>query len=149
MFLENGEVKEFFCVDWNPIAKLGVKIADPAFQTFWEFLTLALCLLHWASLFEDLLVCGDNTASLSMAMSLKCKGVEVAIARELAWRRARFGWTYAVAHLPAEANVLADTLSRVADPNRPKLVSQPSALLGAAEVKVSVDALWSLPQDSF
>ena len=69
MFLENGEVKT----------------ADPDFQTlFCECMTLALCLLHWAPLFEDLLVCGDNTASLSMAMSLKCKGVEAAIARELA-----------------------------------------------------------------
>ena len=124
-----------------------MKTVDPAFQTFWEFLTLALCLLRWCPLFEDLLLCGDNTASLNMAISLRCSGVEAAIGREIAWRQARFRWSYAVAHLPAEANVLADRLSRLRDPNLPPLVVPPPALEGAAEVKVSVDALWSLPLD--
>eukprot|EP00972_Heterocapsa_arctica_P031240 4600139-Heterocapsa_arctica.AAC.1 len=56
-------------------------------------------------------------AALSDAISLRGKGSVPGmniIARELAWRKASFGWQYAVAHLPKELNVLADALSRVA-----------------------------------
>ena len=146
LLLEGSEVKEFFCLTWKPIERMGIKIADPAFQTFWEFLTLALCLVQWAWL-GDLLVCGDNTASLEMARSLKCSGKEVAIARELAWRMAKHDWKFAVAHLPKEANVVADSLSRVADPGF-GFAGLPSTCEGAAEVSVCIDSFWQLPQDS-
>ena len=38
------------------------------------------------------------------------------VARELAWRQAKFGWKYEVGHLPKEANTWADALSRMAAP---------------------------------
>jgi hypothetical protein len=63
------------------------------------------------------LIQGDNMAALSDAISLRGKGTVPGmnvIARELAWRRAAFGWQYSVAHLPKELNVLADALSRAA-----------------------------------
>ena len=94
-------------------------------------------------MFPSLLICGDNLASLSLAVSSKSKGLLGFIGRELAWRRARFDWQLAVAHLPAEANKLADRLSRLADPALGPLVVCPSELEGAAEVSVVVDTLWS------
>eukprot|EP00972_Heterocapsa_arctica_P108670 16001648-Heterocapsa_arctica.AAC.2 len=56
-------------------------------------------------------------AALSDAIAFRGKGTVPGmnvIARELAWRKAAFGWQYAVAHLPKELNVLADALSRAA-----------------------------------
>ena len=93
-----------------------------------------------------MLICGDNLASLNLAISSKSKGLLGYIGRELAWRRAKYDWHLAVAHFPAESNKLADRLSKLADPSLPPLVGCPSELLGSAEVKVSVDALWSLGQ---
>ena len=37
-----------------------------------------------------------------------------AVAKEVAWRKARRGWRFEVGHLPKEANLLADALSRQA-----------------------------------
>ena len=54
--------------------------------------------------------------ALQNAMSLKSSAALTVIARELAWRKARFGWVYTTGHLPAEANVLADALSRLTGP---------------------------------
>jgi hypothetical protein len=63
------------------------------------------------------LIQGDNMAALSDAIALRGKGAIPGmniIARELAWRKAAFGWEYQVAHLPKELNLLADALSRAA-----------------------------------
>ena len=92
---------------------------------------------------DGLLFCGDNLASLNLAVSNKSRGLLGHVGRELAWRRAKFDWKFAVAHLPSESNKLVDRLSRLADPNLPSLSVLPPALEGAAEVKVSVDSLWS------
>ena len=78
-----------------------------------------------------------------MALRGKAKGAEGALARELFILKARLGWRYAVAHLPSEANVVADALSRLAQPGRaPQL---PVAVAGAAEVHVPhLSCLWSM-----
>ena len=60
---------------------------------------------------------GDNTGALQNALSLKGKGILLAVAREVSWRKAKYGWNFRVGHLPSEANVIADALSRVADPS--------------------------------
>ena len=87
-------------------------------QTFWEFATLLLSLLTWGNKFvtESVMVVGDNTGALNNALSLKGKGELIAIARELSWRQAKRGWLFSVGHLPSEFNVVADALSRQADP---------------------------------
>lgn len=123
---------------------LGILTGLSKHQTFWEFLTLALAAVRWCPLFPAVLICGDNLASLNLAISGKSKGLLGNIGRELAWRQAKYDWHIAVAHLPAESNKLADRLSRLTDPSLPPLVDCPSELIGSAEVRVSVDALWSL-----
>ena len=143
---EEGEVTEWFAVTWTNIPKLAVCTADSRFQTFWEFLTLALAACRWCPMYDHLLICGDNTASLNLALQGKSKGLNSFIGRELAWRKARFDWRFAVAHLPAEANVLADRLSRLSDPSLPTLATLPSALLGAAVVNSCLDTFFSLIQ---
>ena len=56
---------------------------------------------------------GDNTAALNAAVSYRGKNVLGLISREISWRKVRFGWRYAVGHLPSEHNLLADALSRL------------------------------------
>ena len=85
---------------------------------------------------QGLLFCGDNLASLNLAINNKSRGLLSHVGRELAWRRARYDWQFAVAHLPSEANKLADRMSRLLDPNLPRLTELPSALVGAVEVRV-------------
>ena len=79
-----------------------------------------------------------------MALAMKGSGILAAICREIAWRVARFRWAYAVAHLPAENNKVADRMSRIRDPSLPELTQLPEPLVGAAEVQVSVSELWSI-----
>ena len=144
LFVEN-EASEFFVTTWSKISHLRVIPGKSDFQTFWEFLTLCLAMRRWCPLYDGVLFCGDNLASLNLALGLKGNGVEGAVARELAWRSARYRWSYAVAHLPAEGNKVADRMSRILDPSLPKLLELPSALIGAAEVSVCVESLWSFP----
>ena len=104
---------------------------DPAFQSFWEFATLLLVLCTWGDRFCNtrIAIHGDNTAALNNALSYRGRGPMEAVARELSWRQARRGWLFGVSHLPAEFNVVADALSRVADPNG---VPWPDEALSAA-----------------
>jgi hypothetical protein len=127
-------VVEYFSVIWTDedAEHLHVVTHDTKHQSFWEFATLLLALMTWGDRFvlEPVLVAGDNTAALSGALALKGRGELLAVARELSWRQARRGWRFAVGHLPSEFNVVADALSRTADP---KGVEWPSlALAGAA-----------------
>ena len=115
LFVDN-DLKEWFALDWVDIAWLQVRTGESRHQTFWEFLTLTLTIVQWCPVYSDLLVCGDNVASLHLALSHRSRGSLAAVGRELAWRKAKFSWRYAVAHLPAEANKLADRLSRLSDP---------------------------------
>ena len=59
-------------------------------------------------------ILGDNLAALEAALHLKGRNALSKIGRELAWRRARAGWRYVVGHPPAERNLIADALSRLA-----------------------------------
>ena len=110
--------REYFAVVWKneDAAHLRVHTGVSKFQTFWAFLTLLLCLILWAESSKCLAVLGDNTAALQSALALKGAGPLLAIARELAWRKARRQWCFEVGHLASEANVLADALSRLAMP---------------------------------
>ena len=65
------------------------------------------------------------------------------LARELSLRVAREDLKYCVGHLPAEANTLADCLSRVAQPGVRQVI--PPELTGAAEVPLeSLSGFWAL-----
>ena len=145
LLFENGTLMEWFALDWEDLPQLQVKRGLSKHQTFWEFLTLSLAMVRWCPMLDGLLICGDNVASLQLALSHKGRGEIAAVSRELAWRVARGGWRYAVAHLPAEANVLADRLSRLSDPSLPPLGNMPDELVGAARVNAKLEQFWSLP----
>ena len=82
-------------------------------------IALALCtwLGRWPSVALALL--NVNVSALQLTLELKGKTGMLAIARELAWRKARFNWNFEVAHLPTQQNKLADALSRIHDPTPP------------------------------
>ena len=134
------KIYEFFEIAWTAesAGHLGVEPGLPKFMPFWEFLTLVLALCVWGSQFvaHSVAVLGDNTAALTDALQLKGGGQLMAVARELAWRQARFGWSFAVGHVPSESNGVPDALSRTTEasgPAYPRL-----ALRHAVEVKPPV-----------
>ena len=106
---------EFFYVVWEPIAHLRVETGSSKFQTFWEILTMLLALEQWGDNFlhEEVAVLGDNTGALQNVLDLKGRGPMLAVAREIAWRKARRGWEYRLGHLPSERNNVSDALSRL------------------------------------
>ena len=110
------------------IVEPRARIGDPAFQTFWEYLALLLCLCSFAQRDVPIAVVGDNTGSLQLALSLSGSNGLLAISRELTWRQARFGWVFAVGHLPTESNKWADALSRMTWQTQPGML--PTALVG-------------------
>ena len=57
-------------------------------------------------------------ASLTLALNRKGKKGLGRVSRELSWRRVRYGWRYAVGHLPTESNKTADALSRLTAPRQ-------------------------------
>ena len=72
---------------------MGVTVAASRHQTFWELLTLVMCLMTWGDRYavEDILtVVGDNTGSLQNALDLKGTGALNVLATELSWRKTRF-----------------------------------------------------------
>ena len=129
-----GHVVEYFSVVWTGGEAPHLKVApdDTSFQSFWEFSTLLLALCTWGDSFvhKKVSVLGDNTSALQDALALSGKGIMNAVAREISWRQSRRRWAFDVGHLPSEFNVVADALSRVADP---KGGPWPSAALSAAK----------------
>jgi len=127
---------EFFELRWTAdlATRLGAPIGDPAGQTSWEYLALLVSLLTWGSecAAEGVAILGDNTGALANSLSFKGKGAQAQISRELAWRKVRHGWRFAVGHLPSEGNVLADCLSRTGAPDGSERREFPAALLSAA-----------------
>ena len=111
-----GKPIEYFFVKWQPedAEQLDVEPANTKHQTFWEFITLLLALVQWGDCFvsEAVAVLGDNTGALQKSLALRGRGPLLAIARELAWRKAQRRWAYEVGHLPSEHNTRADALSR-------------------------------------
>ena len=145
-----GEVKEYFKAKWRPkdFKHMDVTVGESRSQSFFEFLTLFMSLVLWASRGAGgaVAVIGDNTAALTNALGMKGRGPMLAISRELAWRRARGGWVFEVGHIPAEENQVADALSRLhAEP--PKKLPE-KALLNANEVPPpAVSKLWRAVPD--
>ena len=92
---EGSKIIEYFFVKWGDkqVRKLKVQVGLPKFQSFWEFLTSLLALIRWGDKFttSSLALLGDNTSALTDAIDLKGKDEMLAIARELAWRKARRG----------------------------------------------------------
>ena len=116
ILFEKDEPTEYFARAWNEAdaSHLGVAVGLSKHQTFWELACLALVLLQWAGQYSELVLFGDNTSSLQMALSGKSKKTaEASLLREIAWRKAKHRWAFAVAHLPTESNSLADFLSRI------------------------------------
>ncbi|CAK0873315.1 unnamed protein product [Prorocentrum cordatum] len=107
----------YFSIEWDGhiLTHFGAELANPRWQTVWEMLTLLLSLLVWGTHAEEfsLTLHGDNIGALQNALSLKGHGHLLAIAREIAWRKARFCWEFDVVHLPSELNQVADALSRL------------------------------------
>ena len=138
-------MKEFWFCSWRTkdVARLGVQADRPKHQTFWETLVVLMSLMVWGhhSAESPMLIIGDNTAALQNTLELKGKDALLSIAREVAWRKARFNWRFDVAHLPSEYNSAPDALSRQFGPS-PK--PWPARELGAAVevVPPSVAALW-------
>ena len=144
--LRNGKhIVEYVFIEWNEehFGPVGAWPGDSRFQTFWEFLMLLLSLLLWGSNFvaEQVAVLGDNTGSLQNAIDMKGRGLLATVARELAWRRARFNWEFVVGHVPSEKNVIPDALSRQFEPKPAKF---PSAALSQAQARQPPDCsqLW-------
>ena len=128
----------YFRIVWTKehAVKLGLTIGDPAGQTTWEFVTLLVALVLWGGTYRDvgLALLGDNIAALGGAANLRGRGSMVAVSRELAWRQVRYGWRYAVGHLPAEMNITADSLSRLAAPEGSDRKEFPANLANIPEV---------------
>ena len=123
---------------------LGVTIGLPAGQTTWEYLVILLALEIWAARFRSsgLLLLGDNLGALEGALNHRGRGDLSKITRELSWRQVRQAWLYAVAHLPSEANVVADRLSRLHAPAGSDRKSFPPELSGATRRIADPMALW-------
>ena len=116
-----GVIRKFWATAWSQedFSHLNVRIGEPSAQCFLEFLTLFMCLELWGDPFvqESLQIVGDNVGALESALQLKGAGPMLAIARELAWRKARRRWSYQVGHISTEDNLVPDALSRLHDPN--------------------------------
>jgi len=99
-----------------------------------EHLALYLVLRVWADRFAQtgFAILGDNVASLGFAVNLKGRKSHSQISREIAWRRVRRSWRYAVAHVPSEQNHLADALSRTCAPAGSDHQCFPTEALSAA-----------------
>ena len=143
----SGSIVSYIMISWtHALAKqLGTSIGGSEGQTAWEYLMMVAALLAWASEFRDegLIVMGDNVAALNGILNLRGKRGLTAITRELSWRRVRYAWRYAVAHLPAEHNLLADALSRVAAPSGSERKDFPTELAGVTRVAApALEDLW-------
>jgi len=125
---------EFIDLRWSTATahKLGAPIGDPAGQTTWEYLTLLVSLPTWGAEYSEKGVAMlNNTSALANSLCLKGKGALAQISRELAWRKVRQAWNFAVGHLPSEGNILADSLSRTGAPAGSEQRSFPAELLQA------------------
>jgi len=141
---------EHFAIQWEQsmFGTLDVTVGEARSQTFFESCTLLLCLVVWGGRFPGrcLQLAGDNTAALQNAIALKGRGAMLALARELAWRRARFQWQFSVGHLPSESNSVADALSRLSAPSS---ASMPRCLKDSREMAPpDVRAIWVAMADA-
>ena len=95
-------------------------MGDSAGQTFFEVLAVVLAIELWCIDSSPTAVLGDNTASLQETLDLKGKGAHTQLSQALAVLRCSRTLHLSVAHLPTESNLLADALSRQAEPGNDK-----------------------------
>ena len=120
---------EYFYLGWEveDAVALDTVIGESSGQTAWELLTVLIALIVWGRRFraQGLSLLGDNLAALHAALHLCGRKALAKINREISWRRCRLGWRYAAGHLPAELNLVADSLSRFYAPadNRMKFLN--------------------------
>ena len=79
---------------------------------------MVLAVELWCGRDQPTLLLGDNTAALQESLDLKGKGVQSKLAQVLAVLRCSRSLVLEVGHLPSEANVAADALSRQDDETR-------------------------------
>ena len=134
----NDQVVKYMYGKWTPedAQLLKVQIGNCAAQTVFEYLALFIALAEFGYQYRTpgIVVLGDNVASLTLSLNLKGDKSLNLISREIAWRRARQGWRYRVAHIPSEQNEVADALSRLGQPDRAQK-PVPSALNRAELVR--------------
>jgi hypothetical protein len=144
--LVNGKPAEYCVWQWQDTdaEHLGVNIGNPAHQAFWEVLTVGLALCQWSKSFTTtaLAVLNDNVGALQAALDMTGRRTMLAVAREIAWRKAKNMWAYEVAHIPTEQNKLADSLSRLHAPDAEGLPQELSQARRCEEM--SVRDFWKL-----
>ena len=77
---------------------------------------MVLALELWGRTLHPTVVLGDSTAALQEALSLRGKGLQEEIAQVLSVLVVSRSLAVTVGHLPAEANLDADALSRLSEP---------------------------------
>ena len=106
----------YFEIDWDDqiLSLFNAQLGDSRFQSLWEFVTLLLSLIVWREYAASttLFILGDNISALQDAIKLNGKGLMLVVAREIAWRQAKWPLNFDCMHLPKERNVVADALSR-------------------------------------
>jgi hypothetical protein len=145
-----GRPQHYICVTWSAdtAPHLEPVIGSHRWQTWYEFLTVALALTTWGDNYvnEGIDVLSDNSGALTDALHLKGTPAMLPISRELAWRKATRRWLFRVAHLPAEHNDEADTISRVHAPGS-NTRSFPTALRNCVRVDpLMFSDFWALRQ---
>ena len=118
ILFEDNVATRYFACTWSPTDFEGrnVVIGSSAAQTFFETLVMILALELWGQTLHPTVVLGDSTAALQEALSLRGKGLQEDVAQALSVLVVSRSLSISVGHLPAEANLEADTLSRLAEP---------------------------------
>ena len=119
-------------------------MGQSAGQTFFEVLAVLLAIELWCTDATPTVVLGDNTAALQDTLDMRGKGAHASLSLALAVLRCSRTLRIAVAHLPSEAKLLADALSRQAEPGNAK--PWPFAAASAVQVDhpLRPSALWKL-----
>ena len=121
----SGRVLEYQAYAWPPelLFKFSIKPGRPRDQAFFEGCALLCAMLSWCIPHRDtgLRILGDATGAMEALLHLKGKGQLNHVARELAWRRVKYGWCFRLGHVPSEFNNLADCLSRMYSPSAVEL----------------------------
>ena len=118
MLFKKGRPSRYFVCTWEQVDfdHLGIKVGDCAAQTFFEVLVLVLAVELSANASKPAVILGDNLPALQEALDLKGKGAQEPLAQALAVVVSARSLALTVAHLPTEANDLADALSRQSGP---------------------------------
>ena len=128
VLFENGLPTRCFSFAWRQrdfdgnwrSPRMNVKVGKSSSQTFFETLVVLMALELWCQDSSPTVVLGDNLAALQDTLALKGKGPQEKVARAMAVLRCSRTLHIAVAHLATEANELADSLSRQAEPGNRK-----------------------------